>query len=180
MVEIAVEYKDDAEKGNIVNLYKKESHSFFYYKDIIIFNFIDSKKNIIEEIKRKYKIKYIYQRDKLSSKNFRMKRGDVFLFDLTYKKWREYGGKQYGLVLQYNKANYSSTTTIIAIVKPYDRKEIIYKSKIHSIISLNGNNYVVILNTIRTVDKLRILKKIGKISLEEQNEIDKKLIKIIL
>lgn len=179
MIEIAVRYSSKEEKNYIIDLYKLDSHSYHFYNNIIIFNFIDSKKRIVEEIKNNYKIEYLYQRDNNTKDDIFVTRGDLLYVNFPYKKWNEYGGKQYAVVIQHNRWNYTSTTTIIAVVKPFDITTMKYKSSINSIIYINGKVYIAILNSIRTIDKMRIIEKIGRITKEEQEEIDNKLINII-
>ena len=178
MIEVAIKCKEN-ERPCIVDLYKNSCHSYYCHPKMIIFNFLDNQRDIVKEIEKKYSIEYLYCRDDKTKDDIKIARGDVLYVDFPYKKFNECSGKQYALVLQNNIANKTSTTTIVAEILPYRVAKEEYRLFKYPSIYIKNKEYSVILNSIRTIDKLRIIKKIDKITKKEQRDIDKELLKFI-
>jgi mRNA interferase MazF len=92
----------------------------------------------------------------------RIKRGDIFLANLEPIKGSEQGGIRPVLIIQNDISNnYSPITIIAAITSKNFEKEFptnIFISKNDS--RLNKDS-TIMLNQLRTIDKLRLIKKVG-------------------
>ena len=100
-----------------------------------------------------------------------IKRGEVYLADLDPIVGSEQGGVRPVVVIQNDIGNKFSTTTIAAITTKDKRSEM--PTHIH----LDGaieplRDSVVLLEQIRTIDKLRLIKYIGKLSDAVMKQID--------
>ena len=91
-----------------------------------------------------------------------VKRGEIFLVNLEPIKGREHGGIRPCLIIQNNISNVYSPVTIIAAItskifdKEYHTNVFISKKD-----SRLDKDYTILLNQIRTIDKRRLIKKIG-------------------
>ena len=108
----------------------------------------------------------------------KIKRGDLFIAKLGYGHGSEQGGTRPVLIIQNQKGNKYSNTTIVACLttkihhKPYlpthfilpKLKEIGLKKK-----------SVVLLEQIKVIDKNRLIKKIGHVNDNLMYQIDKKI-----
>jgi len=105
-----------------------------------------------------------------------IKRGEIFLANLEPVKGKEQGGLRPVLILQNDISNKYSPVTIIAaitskiFVKEYPTN--IFLSKNNS--GLNKDS-TIMLNQIRTIDSLRLIKKIGKVDNFIMNKVDRAL-----
>jgi len=105
-----------------------------------------------------------------------IKRGEIFLANLEPVKGKEQGGLRPVLILQDDISNKYSPVTIIAaitskiFVKEYPTN--IFLSKNNS--GLNKDS-TIMLNQIRTIDSLRLIKKIGKVDNFIMNKVDRAL-----
>ncbi len=178
MTEIIISYRDLDERKRIFSKYAKQCHSCIARKGNIILNFINISENLIKEIENNFTVISIIRGGKNISYKERVIRGEVIEVNLTYKEGYEKGGITYGVVLQNDKGNKNSSTTIIATAKEYKKQN--YKSKIHTIITVGNKKYIVELNNIQTIDYARIKNKIAVLSDKEISEIEEKLLKIIL
>jgi len=93
-----------------------------------------------------------------------IRNGDIFFADLSTVVGSEQGGKRPVLVIQNDIANrFSPTVTIAAITAQ------INKAKLPTHVELNANNSnlkrdsIVLLDQLRTIDKTRLIEKIGSI-----------------
>ncbi len=90
-----------------------------------------------------------------------IKRGDIFYADLSPVVGSEQGGNRPVLVVQNNVGNKYSPTVIISAITSK-----IYKAKIPTHIELSAKEYglpkdsVVLLEQLRTIDKMRLKEKI--------------------
>lgn len=103
-----------------------------------------------------------------------IKRGDIILAVLEPVKGSEQGGVRPVLVIQNDEGNKFSPTTIIAPItsriyeKEYPTNVFIRKED-----SLLNNDSTVLLNQIRTIDKRRIIKKIGSLDIYLMSKVDR-------
>ena len=103
-----------------------------------------------------------------------IKRGDIILAVLEPMKGSEQGGVRPVLVIQNDEGNQFSPTTIIAPItsriyeKEYPTNVFIKKED-----SLLNNDSTILLNQIRTIDKRRIIKKIGLLDNFTMNKVDR-------
>lgn len=106
--------------------------------------------------------------------NNKVKRGDIYYVDLNDTVGREESGVRPCLVIQNNKGNKHSPTTIIAPVS--SRMEYI-ALPVHKVINCQSSGLttasMVFLEQIRVIDKSRLLSKIGYIPLYMMDDIDR-------
>lgn len=101
-----------------------------------------------------------------------IKRGDIYYANLSPVVGSEQGGVRPVLVVQNDVGNKYSPTVIVAAITSK-----INKAKLPTHIELNAHTYglekdsVILLEQIRTLDKARLLEKIGNAN-EKLNEID--------
>lgn len=102
-----------------------------------------------------------------------IKRGDIVFVDLEPVKGSEQGGVRPALIIQNNIYNKYSPTTIVA---PITSK--IYKKEYPTNVFLDKNDSNldkdsnILLNQIKTIDKLRIIKNISFLSNEIMNKVN--------
>ena len=107
----------------------------------------------------------------------RPKRGDIFLVNFDPTLGAEIRKTRPALVLQNDIANRSSPITIVAaITSKFD--ETLYPTEI--LIPAQGKaglsvDSVVLLNQLRSVDKKRLVKRLGKLSVEHLAQVDRSL-----
>lgn len=94
-----------------------------------------------------------------------IQRGEIYYADMSTAFGSEQGGVRPVLVIQNNIGNLYSPTTIVTMITSKNKKELPTHVKIKKD-EKNGLRYdsTVILEQIRTIDKSRILNKIGTLS----------------
>lgn len=99
-------------------------------------------------------------------------RGDIFLANLNPVKGSEQGGKRPVVIIQNDVGNKYSPTVIVAPITSRTRK----KASMPTHVSLNNEalekNSQVLLEQIRTLDKTRLISKVGKATENEMKAID--------
>ena len=100
-------------------------------------------------------------------------RGDIFFADLSPVTGSEQGGIRPVLIIQNDIGNQYSPTVIIAAItsKVVEESYPIVIKVNEKEGGLDKESYV-LLNQIRTIDKKRLIKKIGKLRRETMNKID--------
>ena len=102
-------------------------------------------------------------------------RGDLFFANLSPVKGSEQGGKRPVVILQNNVGNKFSPTVIVAAITSRTRK----KANMPTHVSLDNaaleKDSQVLLEQIRTLDKTRLIKKVGKLTQDEMRAIDNSL-----
>ena len=107
----------------------------------------------------------------------RPKRGEIYLVNFDPTLGAEIRKTRPALVLQNDIANRSSPITIVAaITSKFD--ETLYPTEV--LIPAQGRpglsvDSVVLLNQLRSVDKKRLAKRLGKLSVENLDEVDRAL-----
>lgn len=104
------------------------------------------------------------------------KRGDIVMVNLDPCTGSEEGGIRPVLIVQNNIGNYYSPTTIIAPLTSL--KHVKSDIPTHMIIPMRGKlqkDCLALFEQIFTVDKSRILYKMGKLTNNEQRILDKKI-----
>lgn len=100
-------------------------------------------------------------------------RGEIFLVNLGSVKGSEQRGVRPVLIIQNNVGNEYSATTIIApitsVVKDREYPTNVFLPKGDS--GLNKDS-TILLNQIKTIDKKRIIRKIGKLDSEVMKKVD--------
>lgn len=178
MTEIIVLCDNYKERKRIFAKYAKLAHSIIVKGNRVILNFTKISNMLIDEIKNNFNIVSLIRGDQKISYKDRVKRGEIIEVNLTHKEGFEKGGISKCVVIQNNKGNRNSGTVIIAIIEKYEKEK--YNKNIHTIIDINGEKNVVVLNNIRTIDYARIINRISFLEDIKQAEVDKKLLKILL
>jgi len=95
-------------------------------------------------------------------------RGEIYLADLSPSRGSEQGGKRPVLIIQIDIGNIHSTTVIVASISSSNNKSNV-PTHVHIKASPNGlcKDSIIMLEQIRTIDKLRLKNKLGKITVEE-------------
>ncbi|GAB3058376.1 type II toxin-antitoxin system PemK/MazF family toxin [Salinicoccus sesuvii] len=105
-----------------------------------------------------------------------MKRGEVYLADLSPVQGSEQGGKRPVVIIQNNVGNHHSPTVIVAAITGR-----INKAKIPTHVEISKDAYnldkdsVILLEQIRTVDKKRLREKLTYLNEDKMKEVDKAL-----
>jgi mRNA interferase MazF len=103
-----------------------------------------------------------------------IKRGEIFLADLEPVKGREQGGIRPVLIIQNDISNkYSPVTIVASITSKINEKEFPTNVFIPKEDSGLSRDSTILLNQIKTIDKRRIIKKIGVLDLFLINKINK-------
>lgn len=102
-------------------------------------------------------------------------RGDIFFANLNPVKGSEQGGKRPVVILQNDVGNKFSPTVIVAAITSRTRK----KTNMPTHVPLDNvaleKNSQVLLEQIRTLDKSRLITKVGKLTKDEMMAIDRSL-----
>lgn len=106
-----------------------------------------------------------------------IKRGDIYWTELSPVAGSEQSGLRPTLVIQNDIGNENSTTVIVAVLtKKMKRKEF----PTHMYFDKNKynleENSILMLEQIRTVDKMRIFDKISSVDIETMFEVEQKLL----
>ena len=105
-----------------------------------------------------------------------VKRGDIYCADLSPVVGSEQGGVRPVLIVQNDVGNKYSPTVIAAAITSQQEK-----SRLPTHISVNGNqcglskDSVVLLEQVRTIDKQRLKERMGNLSTNDMNKINKAL-----
>jgi mRNA interferase MazF len=100
-----------------------------------------------------------------------IKRGEVYWVSLPSSNGRELRGKHPGIVISNNEQNkFSPLITILPLTSQVDK---IYPFQVSSY--LQEKKGVILVDQIRTVDRKRFSDKLGKLSTEEIEKVEKSL-----
>lgn len=105
-----------------------------------------------------------------------VRRGDIYFADLSPVVGSEQGGIRPVLIVQNNVGNRHSPTVIAAAITSQ-----INKARLPTHIELSGHSFgltrdsVVLLEQIRTIDKRRLLERMGKLDEGVMNRVDEAL-----
>lgn len=107
-------------------------------------------------------------------KNLRVRRGEVFLVRMDNDNGlHEQSGVSVAIVVQNKNGNIYSGTTIVVFCSSRVKKE---ELPTHLVFELNGKQYMLLGEIIRTISKTRIYEKIGTVNPEYMEKIDKVLL----
>ena len=102
-----------------------------------------------------------------------IKKGEIFLADLEPIKGSEQGGIRPVLIIQNDISNrYSPVTIIAAITSKVFEKDYLTNIFISKQESGLDKGSTILLNQIRTIDKSRVIKKIGTLDNFTMNKVD--------
>lgn len=104
-------------------------------------------------------------------KEIKAYRGDIFIANLNPAKGSEQGGKRPVIVLQNDVGNKHSPTVIVASVTSHYRKKKFMPTHVQLSDGTLSKQSQVLLEQIRTIDKSRLIKKIGKATDKNMEEI---------
>lgn len=102
-------------------------------------------------------------------------RGDMFLANLNPVKGSEQGGKRPVVILQNDIGNKFSPTVIVAVITSRTRKKANMPTHVYLDNAALEKNSQVLLEQIRTLDKSRLIAKIGKLTKDEMRAIEQSL-----
>lgn len=102
-----------------------------------------------------------------------IKRGDIFYADLDQGTGSEQNGRRPVVILQNNKGNRHSTTTIAAMITSARKKSLpthVWVSKEDSGLKEDS---IVLLEQIQTLDKKRLVNKVGRLDKSAMDQVDR-------
>jgi mRNA interferase MazF len=103
-----------------------------------------------------------------------IRRGDIYYADLSPTVGCEQGGIRPVLIIQNNIGNRYSPTVIVAAITSRPKKEMPTHVELGCIEALQKNS-VVLLEQIRTIDRIRLLEYIGSLSVLRMLSVDSAL-----
>ena len=106
-------------------------------------------------------------------KNWEYRRGDIYLADLSQFCGSEQGGVRPVVVIQNNTGNKHAPTLVVATITAKTRKKA--KQPTHYLIRNNpalSRPSLVLLEQLRTIDKQRIIKYLGRVTRKEMRGVD--------
>ena len=103
-----------------------------------------------------------------------IRRGDIYYADLSPTVGWEQGGIRPVLIIQNNIGNRYSPTVIVAAITSRPKKEMPTHVELGCIEALQKNS-VVLLEQIRTIDRIRLLEYIGSLSVLRMLSVDSAL-----
>lgn len=102
-----------------------------------------------------------------------VKRGELYYADLSPVVGSEQGGIRPVLILQNDKTNKNSTTTIVAAMTSQ------IKNNLQTHVKVSGHGLkkesLALLEQIRTIDKVRLMQYIGRLGDKDMKKIDRAL-----
>lgn len=110
------------------------------------------------------------------SREVNIKRGDVYFADLSPVRGSEQGGQRPVLIIQNNIGNKYSPTVIIAAITAK-----IAKAKLPTHVEVEASKVglikdsVILLEQVRTIDKTRLIQKLGQLEDEVMVEVNRAL-----
>ncbi|KXO16931.1 type II toxin-antitoxin system PemK/MazF family toxin [Peptoniphilus sp. GNH] len=105
-----------------------------------------------------------------------IKRGDLYYADLSPVIGSEQGGVRPVLILQNDIGNkYSPTTIVSAITSSQGKAKLPTHVRVKADHITLPKNSVILLEQIRTIDKKRLREKIGRLSNDTMDQVDKAL-----
>ena len=110
----------------------------------------------------------------MQEKKANIRRGDIFYADLSPVLGCEQGGVRPVLVIQNDIGNKFSPTLIVAAITSKPKRELPTHVEVLSIEALQKDS-VVLLEQIRTIDRIRLLDYIGSLSRLRMSLIDRAL-----
>jgi mRNA interferase MazF len=100
-----------------------------------------------------------------------VKRGEIYMVDFNPARGSEQAGHRPALIIQNDVGNRHSPTTIIATITT-TKKDYPFTVRIKSESSGLAKNSIVNLAQILTIDKERLLKKVGNLDQEHMTQVD--------
>lgn len=101
-----------------------------------------------------------------------IKRGDIFLVDFNPARGSEQAGLRPACIIQNDIGNRYSPTTIVATITTADRKQYPFAVKLNALEGGLEKDSFVNLSQILTIDKERLIKKIGSLNIQRMEEVN--------
>lgn len=105
----------------------------------------------------------------------KISRGDIYIANLNPVKGSEQGGQRPVIILQNDVGNRFSPTVIVAAITSRTRKKANMPTHVHLGNPALEKDSQVLLEQIRTLDKTRLISKVGKATDDEMKAIDRSL-----
>ena len=102
-----------------------------------------------------------------------IKRGDIFYADIDEGKGSEQNGRRPVVILQNNKGNRHSTTTIAAMITSARKKSLPTHVWVRKEDSGLKEDSIVLLEQIQTLDKKRLVNKVGRLGKVVMDQVDR-------
>ena len=102
-----------------------------------------------------------------------IKRGDIFYADLVQGTGSEQNGRRPVVILQNNKGNRHSTTTIAAMITSARKKSLPTHVWVRKEDSGLKEDSIVLLEQIQTLDKRRLVNKAGRLGKVVMDQVDR-------
>lgn len=102
-------------------------------------------------------------------------RGDIFYADLSPVVGCEQGGVRPVLILQNDIGNRHSPTTIVCAITGKPKKPLPTHAAITGVVRLPRESFA-LLEQIRTIDRIRLRERVGRLEQQEMEEINQALI----
>lgn len=106
-----------------------------------------------------------------------IRRGEIYLADLSPVRGHEQGGIRPVLIVQNDIGNEYSSTTIVAAITSQIKRRMPVHVEVSPAESGLPKDSTVLLEQIRTIDKERLTKKLGDLPKEKMREVDRALSK---
>ena len=105
------------------------------------------------------------------TKNFGFRRGEIYFADLDPHYGSEQGGKRPVIIIQNDVGNHYSPTVIVTAVTSRFFKKRALPTHVPLDNAELEKNSLALLEQIRTIDKSRLIRKIGRVPKEKMKEI---------
>ena len=102
-----------------------------------------------------------------------IKRGDIFYADLEQGQGSEQNGRRPVVILQNNKGNRHSSTTLAAMITSARKKSLPTHVSVKKEDSGLKEDSIVLLEQIQTLDKKRLVNKVGRLGKATMDEVDR-------
>lgn len=106
-------------------------------------------------------------------KEVEISRGDIFLANLNPYKGSEQGGKRPVIIIQNDVGNRFSPTVIVTAVTSRFHKKRALPTHVPIENEVLEKQSLVLLEQIRTIDKSRLIEKLGKVTEQNMKEIER-------
>ena len=102
-----------------------------------------------------------------------IKRGDIFYADIDEGKGSEQNGRRPVVILQNNKGNRHSTTTIAAMITSARKKSLPTHVWLRKEDSGLKEDSIVLLEQIQTLDQKRLVNRVGRLGKHAMDQVDR-------
>jgi len=104
-----------------------------------------------------------------------VQRGEIYWVDFEIPKGSEQGGRRPALIIQNDVGNMYSPTTIVAAITSKQKQEYRFHVEITKEESGLRRDSTILLEQLRTITQDRLISKVGTLSSDKMEQIDKAL-----